>query len=215
MMLFILLQITYFCICNKISIMYEYIKGTIVSLTPAEVVLENNGIGYIAQISLNTYSKLQNETQATVYIYYMIREDSHQFYGFHDRDERSIFLMLISVSGIGPNTARMMLSSMSPEEIRTAILCNDVNKIKSIKGIGLKTAQRLVIELKDKIGKGGETAYSAADISGITAEKEEALSALVMLGFAKAAAEKTLDSIIKENASLSIEDLIKAALKRL
>ena len=134
--------------------MIDYIKGTIVDLTPAELILENNGIGYRILISLQTYQVLENKKEATVYIYHYLREDMELYYGFATKDERELFELLISVSGIGVNSARMMLSSLSAEEIRHAILSEDIARIKSVKGIGLKSAQRMVLELKDKIVKG-------------------------------------------------------------
>ncbi len=196
--------------------MYDYIKGILAELTPTEVVLETNNIGYKILISLQTYSKLQSGANTKLFIYHHIREDIELLFGFHDKEERVIFCYLIEVSGIGPNTARTMLSSMTSEEIRNAIITGDINKLKSIKGIGLKTAQRLLIELKDKIVKG-----SVADISGsfygsgAPTQRDEALSALVLLGFAKQNVEKVLDSILKELPGCRLEDLIKLALKRL
>ena len=197
--------------------MYDYIKGELTELTPTEVVLENNQIGYKILISLQTYSKLKMAESTKLFIYHHLREDNEQLYGFYDKDERSLFTNLIEVSGIGPNSARMMLSSLSSDEIRGAIISGDVNKLKSIKGIGLKTAQRLLIELKDKMVKRG----LGDDFSGsyilpqANRQKEEAASALVLLGFSKANVEKVLDSLIKENPSYSLEELIKLSLKRL
>ncbi|PKO97446.1 MAG: Holliday junction branch migration protein RuvA [Bacteroidetes bacterium HGW-Bacteroidetes-7] len=197
--------------------MYDYIKGELTELTPTEVVLENNQIGYKILISLQTYSKLKMAESTKLFIYHHLREDNEQLYGFYDKDERSLFTNLIEVSGIGPNSARMMLSSLSSDEIRGAIISGDVNKLKSIKGIGLKTAQRLLIELKDKMVKRG----SGDDFSGsfilpqANRQREEAASALVLLGFSKANVEKVLDTLIKENPSYSLEELIKLSLKRL
>ncbi len=195
--------------------MYDYIKGSLAEITPTEAVVENNGIGYKLQISLQTYADIQALNHVKLYIYHHLREDAELWYGFWKKEERSIFMMLIEVSGIGPNTARMMLSSMTDEEIKNAIIAGDVNRIKSIKGIGLKTAQRVIIELKDKIIKGGNTAMETLLPNRNSANMEEALSALVLLGFAKNAAEKVLQGILKENPDYSLEDLIKIALKRL
>lgn len=195
--------------------MIDYIKGQIVELTPTEIILENTGIGYSILISLQTYEAFQNKTEAIVYIHHYIREDEELFFGFATRDERELFRLLIGVSGIGVGSARMMLSTLTSEEIRQAILSEDVNRIKSVKGIGLKTAQRLVLELKDKVVKGEGTAEAklfAAPNSAITAE---ATTALVMLGFSKANIAKVLPAIIKENPSARVEDVIKAALKKL
>ena len=162
--------------------MIDYIKGIIVELSPAELILENNGIGYSILISLQTFQALQDKKEATVYIFHYLREDAELFYGFATKDERELFELLISVSGIGVNSARMMLSSLSAEEIRQAILSEDIARIKSVKGIGVKSAQRLVLELKDKIVK-GEGADSTELFGGNRSEiVEEASRALVMLG---------------------------------
>ncbi len=195
--------------------MYDYIKGTLAEITPTEAVIENNGIGYKLQISLQTYTDIQALSDVKLYIYHHLREDAELWYGFYKKEERAIFMMLIEVSGIGPNTARMMLSSMTDEEIKTAIIAGDVNRIKSIKGIGLKTAQRVIIDLKDKITKGGATPMESLLPAQNSANKEEALSALVMLGFTKAAVEKVLQALIKENPNYTLEELIKIALKKL
>ncbi len=196
--------------------MYDYISGSIAQITPTEVVIDNQGIGYKLQISLQTYSEIEKSKQSKLYIYHHIRENLQIWYGFFSIEERNIFCKLIDVSGIGPNTARMMLSSMNSDEICTAIINGDVNKIKSIKGIGLKTAQRLIIELKDKIAKGSTTDLNTLlPDTNASLDKEEALSALIMLGFSKAPAEKVLSTIIKENPKSSLEELIKLSLKRL
>ena len=141
--------------------MYTYIKGELTELTPTAAIIENNGIGYELQISLQTFAEIQSLRDVMLYIHHHIREDVELWYGFSTKDERNIFRMLIEVNGIGPNTARMMLSSMNSAEIRTAIIGGDVNRIKSIKGIGIKTAQRVIIDLKDKIAKGGEDTTAA------------------------------------------------------
>ena len=195
--------------------MIEYIKGQIIDLTPAELILETGGIGYSILISLQTYEALQGKAQAVAYIHHYLREDEELFYGFATKDERELFRLLIGVSGIGVNSARMMLSSLTSDEIRNAILSEDINKIKSVKGIGLKSAQRLVLELKDKIVKGAGSDIGSifkADSSPIV---DEATTALVMLGFSKANINKVLPAILKENPTARVEDLIKAALKRL
>lgn len=195
--------------------MIEYIKGQIIDLTPAELILETGGIGYSILISLQTYEALQGKAQAVAYIHHYLREDEELFYGFATKDERELFRLLIGVSGIGVNSARMMLSSLTSDEIRNAILSEDINKIKSVKGIGLKSAQRLVLELKDKIVKGAGSDTGSifkADSSPIV---DEATTALVMLGFSKANINKVLPAILKENPTARVEDIIKAALKRL
>lgn len=196
--------------------MYEYIKGTLINLSPTEVVIDNNGIGYKILISLQTYSKLTQNSETKVFIHHHLREDAETLFGFIDKDERYIFLNLISVSGIGPNTARMMLSSMTSEEIRNAIITGDINKLKGIKGVGIKTAQRLLVELKDKIGKGSADDFNSILFSSENSEiKREASTALILLGFTKGNVEKAIDSVLKDNQSVSLEELIKQALKRL
>ncbi|MBP5483356.1 MAG: Holliday junction branch migration protein RuvA [Bacteroidales bacterium] len=196
--------------------MFDYIKGQIIELTPTELILENQGIGYSILISLQTYEAFQLKTQAVAYIHHYIREDEELFYGFATKDERELFRLLIGVSGIGVASARMMLSTLTSEEIRQAILSENVNKIKSVKGIGLKSAQRLVLELKDKIVKGegtdSNTVLFKADNSAVV---DEATNALVMLGFTKANISKVMPAILKENPNAKVEDIIKAALKRL
>ena len=195
--------------------MIDYIKGQIIALTPTELILENGGIGYSILISLQTYEAFQTQTQVTAYIHHYIREDEELYYGFATKDERELFRLLIGVSGIGVGSARMMLSTLTSEEIRQAILAEDVNRIKSDKGIGLKSAQRLVLELKDKIVKGGGTAETQLFQAPNSSLVEEATTALVMLGFTKANIGKVLPGILKENPAARVEDLIKAALKKL
>lgn len=195
--------------------MIDYIKGQIIELTPTELILECGGIGYSILISLQTYEKMQLQTQTVAYIHHYIREDEELFYGFATKDERELFRLLIGVSGIGVNSARMMLSSLTSDEIRHAILAEDVNKIKSVKGIGLKTAQRMVLELKDKIVKGEGASSDVLFRTDAGAAAEEATTALQMLGFAKPNINKAIQSILKENPSASVEEIIKAALQRL
>lgn len=193
--------------------MIDYIKGEITRITPTFLTLESGGIGYLINISLTTFSKLETRKECKVLVHEVIREDSHQLFGFADSEERDIFRLLISVSGVGANTARMMLSSLTPAEIETAISGSDANILKSIKGIGLKTAQRIIIDLKDKLGKhtGSDEIFTFAD----NTKREEALSALVMLGFVKSTVSKVLDKIVREEKSLTVEDMIKRALKNL
>lgn len=194
--------------------MIDYIKGTIVDLTPAELILENNGIGYRILISLQTYQVLENKKEATVYIYHYLREDMELYYGFATKDERELFELLISVSGIGVNSARMMLSSLSAEEIRHAILSEDIARIKSVKGIGLKSAQRMVLELKDKIVK-GEGSDSSELFGGFSRNEvvEEATRALIMLGFTKQAVTKAIQAVLKAKPDAKVEQIIKSALQ--
>ena len=197
--------------------MYEYITGRLEEITPTDAIVEACGVGYDLQISLSTFSRLQGAQGQTVKLYtsHLVREDDETLYGFADKAERSVFLQLISVSGVGPGSARMILSAMTADEVREAVLSNDVNKFKAVKGIGLKTAQRVILDLKDKIGKGGETFSFETPGSSSSAVREEALSALTLLGFAKPAVEKTLDKLLKEQPDYSLEDLIKRALKQL
>ncbi|GAO27983.1 Holliday junction branch migration protein RuvA [Geofilum rubicundum] len=191
--------------------MYEYISGKIVESSPAHVVLENNGLGYFINISLNTYTAIKEVQETTLVIHENIREDAYTLYGFFDRQERELFQLLISVSGIGANTARMMLSSLPPEELRVAILTENTNQLKGIKGIGLKTAQRVIVDLKDKLGKeqADEKLFAGAD----NTIRDEALSALVMLGFARAASQKAIDKILSAQPDARVEQVIKQALK--
>lgn len=196
--------------------MIEYVKGKIVELTPTDVVLECNNIGYIAQISVQTYSALENKSEATVYFHHILREDEELYYGFATKDERELFRLVIGVSGVGASTARMMLSSLSPDELRSAILSEDVNRIKSIKGIGLKTAQRIILELKDKVVKGEGSSDSSVLFQGTdNSAAQEATTALVLLGFTKVNVNKVVTSILKEKPTASVETIIKLALQRL
>ncbi len=191
--------------------MIEYIKGRVVEYTPTYLVLETAGTGYFINISLFSYTKLEGLEEATVLIHEVIREDAHQLYGFVTREERNVFRLLISVSGVGANTARMMLSSIDPAGIEKAILQADVNALKGIKGIGLKTAQRIIVDLKDKIGKAGGSG-EIFDVADNTL-RDEAFTALVMLGFPKNNVGKVLDKLVSEEKDLTVEMLIKKALK--
>lgn len=196
--------------------MIDYIKGKIVEMNPSEMTLENCGIGYKILISLQSFSFFDGKTDATVYIHHYIREDEELFYGFGTKEERDLFRLLIGVSGIGAATARMILSSLSSEEIRNAIIAEDIARIKSIKGIGLKSAQRLILELKDKVIKGsGGTEISSLANKADNALIEEATTALVLLGFSKVNVQKVLSAILKENPQTGLEELIKASLKKL
>ncbi len=193
--------------------MIDYIKGTITQITPTFLTIETGGIGYFVNISISTFSKLEGKEEFKVLIHEVIREDSHLLYGFADSEERNVFRLLISVTGVGANTARVMLSSLSPGELEKAIIGSDVNVLSSIKGIGLKTAQRIIVDLKDKVGKqtGSGEIFTYAD----NTIRDEALSALVMLGFAKSAVSKVLEKVIREEKNLTVEDMIKRALKNL
>jgi holliday junction DNA helicase RuvA len=193
--------------------MINYIKGTITEISPTSVSIETCGIGYFVNISVNTFSKLDGKSEFKILIHEVIREDAHQLFGFADKEERDIFRLLISVSGIGANTARMMLSSLNPGEVEKAIIESNVNVLKSVKGIGLKTAQRVIVDLKDKVGR--QSASGEIFTFEDNTKRQEALSALVMLGFAKSAVSKVLERIIREEKNLTVEDLIKRALKNL
>ena len=195
--------------------MLEYIKGKITELTPTYLVLENNQIGYFIHISLSTYTFLEGKEDALLYVYEAIREDAHTLYGFMDKDERQLFVLLISVSGIGPNTARMILSSFSAAELESIIASDNVTSLKGVKGIGLKTAQRIIIDLKDKVRKIPSVPTVAGQGLKAAQNKEEALSALIMLGFNAAASSKVVEKIISEMPDIPLEKIIKEALKRI
>lgn len=197
--------------------MIDYIKGEIAELTPTVAVLETAGVGYAINISLPTYSTLQGNKIAKLFVYEAIREDAHILYGFTNQAERQLFLLLISVSGIGANTGRMIMSSYSASEIQEMIATANVTALNSIKGIGTKTAQRIILDLKDKILKvvgmdnEGHQLFAIAN----NPVKEEAISALVMLGFGAAAAQKVTDQVLKKEPTLKVEQLLKQALKML
>jgi Holliday junction DNA helicase RuvA len=193
--------------------MIDYIRGTISQITPTFVTIETCGVGYLINISLSTFTKLEGQTEFRILVHEVIREDAHQLFGFADKEERDIFRLLISVTGVGASTARMMLSSLSSAEVEKAVIGSDVNTLKGVKGIGLKTAERIIVDLRDKIGKqsGSGEIFALAD----NTKREEALSALVMLGFARSAVLKALDKIVREERNLTVEDMIKKALKNL
>ena len=195
--------------------MIAYIKGSITEITPTEVILECCGIGYRILISLQTYEGLNGKPEAKVYIHHYLREDEELYYGFYTKDERELFRLLIGVSGVGASTARMMLSSLTCDEIRNAIIAEDLNKIKSIKGIGTKSAQRLILELKDKVVKGGGTDISTIFTPASNPAADEATTALVMLGFTTANVNKAVAAVLKKNPSATLEEIIKLALKLL
>ncbi len=193
--------------------MYEFIRGTIVERNPAHIVIEAGGIGYFINISLNTYSKFNQKTEGLIYLHLVVREDAHVFYGFAEKSERDLFRNLISVNGVGANTAIMMLSSLNPDEIAAAVATENVAVLKAVKGIGIKTAQRIIIDLKDKLGKLNETGQIF--LSPNNTILNESLSALVMLGFVKRDAEKVIAKILQEQPQTTVESVIKLALKRL
>ena len=192
--------------------MYSYIEGKLVEKNLTNVVIESNGIGYLINISLNTYSLLGDEEKCKLYTHFIVREDAQLLYGFAEEEERKLFRHLISVSGVGANTARLILSSLSPNELYEAIIGNNVPVLQSIKGIGSKTAQRIIVDLRDKLEK-EEIPTEKLGIQHNT-KKDEALSGLIILGFNKNTAEKALNRILQtENKDLSVEQLIKSALK--
>jgi Holliday junction DNA helicase RuvA len=193
--------------------MITHLNGKLVEKNPTFVVLECSGVGYYVNISLNTFSKIPDQENLRLLTHLQIKEDAHTLFGFMDEGERAMFRLLISISGIGASTARTMLSSLSPEQVRDAILSDNVGQIQSVKGIGAKTAQRVIIELKDKVLKLPEM----GEVSTVTnnTNKDEALSALEVLGFARKQAQKVVDKIAGEDPSLKVEELIKLALKNL
>ncbi|MCQ2193408.1 MAG: Holliday junction branch migration protein RuvA [Paludibacteraceae bacterium] len=195
--------------------MYEYINGKISELTPTYVVIECGQIGYFIHISLNTFSALENKEFAKLYIYEAIREDAISLYGFCEKAERTLFLLLTSVSGVGANTARMILSSFSVGELEAIIASGDVAQLKSVKGIGLKTAQRLLVDLKDKVQVSVEAVESLGAATAMKANKEEAITALTMLGFNQQASAKVVDKILNVAPNLPLEKIIKEALKQM
>ncbi len=195
--------------------MIEYIKGDITEITPATAILECNGIGYGLNISLNTYSAIQNLSRTKLYVYEAIREDAYVLYGFADKRERELFLLLISVSGIGGNTARMILSALSPNELCEVISTGNDKLLKTVKGIGLKTAQRIIVDLKDKIKITGSSAGSEMFSPQVSEIQDEAVAALTMLGFPSAPSLKVVQAILKEEPTAPVEKVIKLALKRL
>lgn len=193
--------------------MYAYFEGTITEKNPAYVVVDCHGVGYLLNISLNTFSKIPESGKCKIFAHLIVREDDQLLYGFADEQERGMFRDLISVSGVGAATARVMLSAMSPSDIQQAILMADVNRLKSIKGIGEKSAQRIIIDLKNKMGK---ESFGSVSLLGVTHNKlkQEALNALETLGFARNTAEKAIDKTLKEEGeTISIEDLVKKVLK--
>lgn len=199
--------------------MYDYIQGMITELTPTYAVMEAGGVGYFLVISLQTYAELENAESARVYVHFTVREDAQVLYGFSTRDERTLFRLLISVSGVGGNTARMILSTYSPSELANIIATENAVQLKSVKGLGLKTAQKIIVELKDKaalLGSSSADKENAAATSTATDEiYSEAVAALSMLGFGKAASDKVVRNIIREHPSMGVEDVIRQSLKKL
>ena len=193
--------------------MITQIKGRLVEKSPTELVIDCNGLGYLVNISLNTFSLLSDSENISLFTHLQVKEDSHTLFGFYEKTERNLFRKLISVSGIGASTARTMLSSLNPEEIQRAILSEDVSTIQSVKGIGLKTAQRVIIELKDKVSLINEDSGFSVDFAN--SKREESLSALEVLGYSRKQTTKVVDKLISEVSEISVEEIIKNALNKL
>ena len=195
--------------------MYAYLQGKLVFKDPTYVIIDINGVGYEVKISLNTFSQIKDEEAIKLYIHFHVKEDAQTLFGFSNKDEKKLFLHLISISGVGPSTGLMVLSSLSPEEVENAIISEDVRTIQGVKGIGAKTAHRIILELKDKLGK--ETI--SGDLTNLiktpqSSIRNEALAALITLGINKAAAQKSIDKIFKQKGSdLNLEEVIRLALK--
>lgn len=193
--------------------MYDYLRGEIAEIAPTYAVIDCGGVGYYVNISLNTYTAIQNLREAKLFVYEAIREDAYTLFGFRDKQEREMFELLISVSGVGPNTARMILSSLTVDDLMSVIASGNSGMLKSVKGIGAKTAQRIIVDLKDKvIGVGGAAAVAE---QGSGEAYDEAVAALIMLGFTRAAVQKTVGKLLREQPTLKVEEIIKMALKLL
>ena len=196
--------------------MYEYIKGSVAEVAPAYAVIDAGGVGYYLHISLETYAAVEHAAEAKLYVHYVVREDAQLLYGFSTKVEREVFRLLISVSGVGGNTARMILSTYSPRELQGIITSGNAVLLKNVKGLGLKTAQKIIVELSGKLAVLGTDAAGDAPLAGADGGSfDEALAARVMLGFARATAEKVLRAVMRELPRASVEELIRAALKRL
>jgi len=193
--------------------MITQIKGRLVEKSPTELVIDCNGLGYLVNISLNTFSLLSDSENISLYTHLQVKEDSHTLFGFYEKTERNLFRQLISVSGIGASTARTMLSSLNPEEIQRAILSENVSTIQSVKGIGLKTAQRVIIELRDKVSTISEG--SGVNSNFANSKREESLSALEVLGYSRKQTTKVVDKLVSESSEISVEEIIKNALNKL
>lgn len=196
--------------------MIAYLQGKLAFKDPTYVIIDVNGVGYEVKISLQTYAKIKDQEKIRLLTFLHIKEDAHTLYGFHEENEKRLFLLLISINGVGPNTGLMILSSLNAEEIEHAISSEDVATIQRVKGIGAKTAQRIILELKDKIGKSSSTSstFESGFLNSNNKIRQEALQALMTLGFPKAGAEKNIAQVLKKtNGEISLEDLIKASLK--
>lgn len=197
--------------------MYEYIKGELETLSPAVAVIDAGGVGYLLNISLNTYSALSGKGTAKLYTHFIVREDAQILYGFYDRAEREVFRLLIGVSGVGGNTARMILSAFTSTDLVAIIATGQAETLKTVKGLGIKTAQKIIVELRDKIGSVSQGDIDLAIPAAAASNEilEEALSALTMLGFARAASDKVVRQLLREHPDAAVEDIIRQALKRL
>ena len=195
--------------------MIDYVKGEVADLTPATVTIDCNGVGYLAHISLQTYSAIGDNKTAKIYIYESVRQDAFVLFGFINKHEREVFMHLISVSGVGPSTARVMLSSLSSKEVEAAIVSESVDILRSVKGIGIKTAQRIIVDLKDKIKFSDEGELANLGKVAAPALEHEAVSALVMLGFTQVKSRKVVAKVAKEHPGFTVEAVIKESLKRL
>lgn len=195
--------------------MYEYIQGKLAELAPAYAVVETCGVGYLLHISLQTYSEIEGRSEVKLFTHFVVREDAQLFFGFSTKTERELFRQLISVSGVGGNTARMILSTYSPRELQSIITTENAVLLKNVKGLGLKTAQKIIVELSGKLAVLGADTADAPLAAADGGSFDEALAALVMLGFARAAAEKVLRAVMRELPQAPVEELIRAALKRL
>lgn len=193
--------------------MYEYISGTVAEAAPAYAVIDAGGVGYYLHISLETFAAVEHAREARLYVHYIVREDAQLLYGFATRGERELFRLLISVSGVGGNTARMILSTYSPRELQGIIAAGNAVLLKNVKGLGLKTAQKIIVELSGKLAV--REPEDAPGVQVAATQAEEALAALVMLGFSKAAAEKVLHAVVRESPAASVEEMVRKALKRL
>lgn len=195
--------------------MYEYIQGNIAELLPAYVVIETGGVGYLLNISLQTYSEIEHSTQARLFTHFMVREDAQLLYGFATKAERELFRQLISVSGVGGNTARMILSTYSPRELQSIITTENAVLLKNVKGLGLKTAQKIIVELSGKLTALFDAETQPVQPAGDDSVCTETIAALVMLGFPRSASDKAVRAILKETPAISVEEAVRMALKRL
>ena len=192
--------------------MYEYIQGKVAEVTPASAVIDAGGVGYYLQISLETFAAIEHAAEAKLYTHYVVREDAQLLYGFATKIERELFRMLLSVSGVGGNTARMILSTYSPAELQGIIKSGNAVQLKNVKGLGMKTAQKILVELT---GKMTLLDIGEAELPSAGGQADEAIEALVMLGFAKVASEKAVQAVLRENPLATVEELVRMALKRL